>query len=365
MQRKEHLLDVIRVLFKWKTFIIVVCVVALIGSVVLSLMLDNYYQSTTLFYATNSDLAKPNPIGNNDNERIYYGIGDDIDRIMTIAESERLANFLIDTFNLYQHYNIDTSSYKQHFKVMEVFNSQFKVIKTKYDAIQILVEDTDPRLAVSIANTAREKVNELAQEILRSSQEQQIRMMSHNIAQRTKAISMLEDSLYEVRKKYGIYNPDTQSRDLPEMLLIKSGELQEERGRLTELKKYDSVPQDTIIYSTARIRGLEMEVSDLRSQLNNLAEGLSDTEVLYRHHQIQKDQLGFEGQRLKQLEAAYSSGFAAIHVIEHANYPRDKSRPKRSIIVIVSLILAFILSCIAAVVTESYREINWQEVLNG
>jgi len=327
--------------------------------------MDNYYQSTTLFYATSSDLAKPSPIGNKDNVRYYYGTGEDMDRIMTLAESERLANFLIDSFDLYQHYHIDTSNYKKHFRVMETFNSQFKVLKTKYDAIQILVEDTDPQVAVHIANAAREKVNQFAQEIIRSSQEQQIKMMRHNITQRTKAISVLEDSLYLVRRQFGIYNPATQSRDLPELLLLKSAELQEERGRLTELKKYSAVPQDTIIYSTARIRGLESEVGSLRSQLNNFAEGFSNTEVLYRYHQIQKDEIGYEDQRLKQLEAAYSSEFVAIHTIETANYPRDKSRPKRSIIVIVAFLLAFLLSCIAAVLTDTYKRINWQEVLNG
>jgi len=328
-------------------------------------MMDNYYQSSTLFYATNSDLAKPNPIGLQDNMKYYYGTGDDMDRIMTLAESERLANFLIDSFNLYQHYNIDTSDFKQHLRVMERFRSQFKVIKTKYDAIQILVEDVDPELAIKIANVAREKVNQLAQEIIRSGQAQQLKMMRNNITERTKSIEKLEDSLYQIRQQFGIFNPATQSRDLPELLLIKSAELQEERGRLAELKKYDSVPRDTIIYSTARVRGLESEVGNLRSQLNNFAEGFSNTEVLYRYHQIQKDELGYEDQRLKQLEAAYSSEFAAIHMIETANYPRDKSRPKRSIIVIVAVLFAFLFSCIAAVLTDTYKKINWQEVLHG
>lgn len=365
MQQKEQLLDVLRVLFKWKKFIIGVCIITLIGSVFFSLMMDNYYQSYTLFYATNNDLSKPNPIGNLDNVKYYYGDGDDIDRIMTLAESERLADFLIDSFNLFEHYHIDTNDHKKNLRIIETYKSQFKVVKTKYDAIEILVEDTDPKLAMSIANTAREKVNEMAQELIRQSQWQQIVMMTQNIESREKDLENLEDSLLLYRQRFGIFNPATQSRDLPELLLIASSELEAEKGRLGELMNYPEVPRDTIIYSKARVKGLENQVRILSSKTSNFAKGFSDSEVLYRMHQIQKDELAYERQRLKQLEAAYNSKIAAIHLVQAANYPRDKSRPKRMIIVAIALILAFILSAFAALLTEAYKDINWQEVTNG
>jgi len=190
---------------------------------------------------------------------------------------------------------------------MEVFNSQYKVLKTKYDAIEILVEDTDPELAMNMANVARNKVNEFAQEMIRNSQRQQIEMMESNLAERNKTMVRLEDTLLVIRKKYGILNPATQSRDLPELLLIKSAKLNEERGRLTELKKHSSIPKDTIIYSTARIRGLESEVASLKSQVGKFTEGFAGSERLYRLHQINKDEMGNEQQRLAQLEAVYNN----------------------------------------------------------
>lgn len=365
MQRKEHLLDVVRVLYKWKTFILVICLITLVGSVVLSLMMDNYYQSSTLFYATNNDLAKPNPIGAQDNVRYYYGAGEDMDRIMTLAESERLANFLIDSFDLYNHYGISENDEKRNFRVMETFSSQYKVLKTKYDAIEILAEDTDPELAMNIANVARNKVNQFAQEMIRNSQWQQIRMMKSNLAERNKTIGQIEDTLLIVRGKYGILNPATQSTDISELLLHKSAKLNEEKGRLAELKKYSSIPQDTIIYSTARIRGLENEVAILKNESQKFAEGFSESEKLYRFHQINKDEMAHEQQRLAQLEAVYNNEFTAVNLVQAAGFPRDKSRPKRSIIVIVSVLMAFILSCIGVLLTDSYKNVNWQEVLHG
>jgi len=365
MQRKEQLLDVVRVLFKWKRFILIVCLIAAIGSIFLALSKVNYYQSSTLFYATNHDLSKPNPIGNMGKITYYYGTGEDVDRLMTLSESDLLADYLIDSFQLYQHYGIDTSDSKKDFRVMEIFRSQYKVLKTKHDAIEILVEDFDPAVAVKIANAAREKVNALAQEMIRKSQKQQMLMMEQNIISRGKILDSLELALLVNRTQYGIFNPATQSRDLPELLMIKSGKLREEKGRVEELKKHSSIPQDTIIFSTARIKGLESEVADLKRQLVSFREGFADYEVLYRLHQIQNDEIAFEGQRLRQLQAAYNSAFTALHVVETAKYPRDKSRPKRSIIIVVSVLLAFVLSCVAALITDTYKSINWQEVING
>ena len=365
MQRKEHLLDVVRVLYKWKKFIIIVCIIAAIGSLILALSKSNYYQSSTVFYPTNHDLSKPNPLGNIGNNVLYYGSGEDMDRLMTLAESDILADYLIDSFQLYQHYNIDTSDVKKGFRVMEVFRSQYKVLKTKHDAIEILVEDTDPVLAVKIADAARAKINTLAEEVIRNSQKQQLTMMELNVNNRAIKLDSIEKILETNRIKYGILNPATQSRDLPELLLTKSGKLQEEKGRLDELKKHASVPRDTIIFSGARIKGLERQVEDLKKQMALFTQGFSDYEVLYRAHQIQKDEMVYEGERLKQLQAAYNGKFTALHVIEKAKIPRDKSRPKRSIIIIVSVLLAFVLSCVAALITDTYKGINWQEVING
>ena len=358
-------MDVVRVLYKWKIFIFLVCLIAAIGSIFLALSKDNYYQSSTLFYASNHDLSKPNPIGNMGKNTFYYGTGEDMDRLMTLAESDLLADFLIDNFQLYDHYWIDTSDVKKDFRVMEVFRSQYKVLKTKHDAIEILVEDVEPNMAVKIADAARIKVNELAQEMIRNSQKQQLAMMEMNLSSREVKLDSLEQALLINRNKYGIFNPATQSRDLPELLLKKSGKLSEERGRLEELKKHSSIPKDTIIFSTARIKGLESQVTNLKRQVALFNEGFSDYEVLYRMHQIQKDEMAFEGQRLKQLQAAYNSEFTALTVIEKATTPRDKSRPKRSIIIIASVLLAFVLSCVAALITDTYKSINWQEVLNG
>ena len=87
MEHKENLLDVLKTLFKWKKTILGICILTGIGSILYALTLDNYYQAATVFYAANHDLAKPDPVGTNGLPKNYYGTGEDLDRILTIAQS--------------------------------------------------------------------------------------------------------------------------------------------------------------------------------------------------------------------------------------------------------------------------------------
>lgn len=365
MDQKENLLDVLKTLFRWKKAIMSICLITAIGTILYCLSMDNYYQTTTVFYAANHDLAKPDPLGNMGRNKNYYGTGEDLDRILTIAESNEVADYLISRFNLYEHYEIDSTAEKGEFWVKGIFRKNYTVIKTRYEAIEVAVEDKDPKLAAAIANAAREQINAVAQRAVKGSQEQQIAATQNNIKQKVVDIKILKDSLNTLRNTYRIFNPATQSRDLPELMTKRESKLAYESARLNKLKTYPRVNQDTVMAVEGRISGLQSEIKLLEGQIKKFSEGFSDVEVIYRMHQLLKDQLGFDQQRLQQLKSAYENDFTAIHLIEQARVPIVKSRPKRSIIVVGAIFLAFVLSALGVLLFDAYRDVNWKEVING
>ena len=177
MERQENLLDVLRTIFRRKKTILYICAITAIGSVIFSLMKDDYYQAVTLFYAANHDLAKPSPLGDNSAARNYYGTGEDIDRIMAICNSNLVADYLIQKFDLYNHYDIDTSTLRSKAKVKLEFFKLYNITKTKYDGIELSVEDKDPKLAAEIANAGRIRVNEVAQNMIKQSQAKELSLI--------------------------------------------------------------------------------------------------------------------------------------------------------------------------------------------
>ena len=365
MERKENLLDVLKTIFRRKKTILYICGIVGIGSLIFSLLKDDYYQATTLFYAANHDLAKPVPLGETGISRNYYGIGEDIDRILAICNSNRVADYLIEKFDLYNHYEIDTTTLKSRSKIKNKFFELFTITKTKYDGIELSVEDKDPELAAQIANAGRERVNAVAQNMIKQSQAKEIAAYKDNIEKKSKTLRVLSDSLSRLRVNYGIYNTDSQSKELPEMVIESTTEFAKVSAALAQLKKYPQIDPDTIIMLEADLKGIEEEVKMSENRLTLFQEGVSNYEEIYRLHQVTKDQLAMDNNMLQQLQAAYDNDFTAVHLIEKANVPLIKSRPKRTIIILGAMFIAFIFSIMGILLFETYKDINWSEIVNG
>jgi len=365
MEHQENLLDVLKTIFRRKKIILYTCGIVAIGSLIFALLKDDYYQAVTLFYAANHDLAKPNLIGSNNSSKNYYGTGEDIDRILSICNSNLVADHLIEKFDLYNHYDIDTSSLRAKSKIKLKFFDLFTITKTKFDGIELAVEDKDPKLAAAIANAGRLRVNEVAQNLVKQSQAKEIIAYENSIKSKEQKLAILSDSLTCLRVKYGIYNTINQSIELPDLMLSTSLEYAKTSARLDLLKKYPQIDPDTIILLEADLSGIAQEVKMTEERLRLFQEGVSPYERTYRLHQQIKDQIGIDINMLEQLRAAYTNDFTAIHLVEAATVPIIKSRPKRSILILGSIFIAFLFSVIGVLLLESYKDVNWRSIING
>lgn len=364
MNQNDNLLGIIAILYKWRKNIILTCVIAGILSIIGSLLLPNYYQSTTVFYAASPDLAKPSPLGPIESDKDFYGEEEDRDRLFSISSSSEVVDYLISKYNLYEHYDIDPKSKKGPFKIKERFNKMYKTLKTKFGALQLSVEDKDPALAAKITNDARDKINEISQRLIKESQQQLLTTYKSNIQEKNKFVKLLSDSLYKTRKKYGVYNTEAQGKVYAELLAKASSNLNDKKARLKVYKSYNNM-QDSIIFLNATIEGLEKQFSSVTEKVTLFNEGLADvTNLKYEQNDMIK-QLSLDKERFKQLQATYNTPFNGIHVIEKGEVPIVKSRPKRSIIVIGICFVTFIFSVIGVILLESYRKVDWQKIKNN
>ena len=366
MDYQESLLGVLQTLFKWKKPIILTTLVAAIGSVIIVLLLPVYYQSATTFYAASPDLAMPERMFGTTNEAMeYYGEDEDIDRIMTIATSNELADYLIRTFNLYEHYDIDTNNIKAPYYVRLKLDKLYKVQKTKYDAIQLSVEDRDKQLAAAMASAARAKIDEIGQRLIKNSQSELLKAYESNIAEKELQLDQLNDSLEMIRSRYGVFNTETQSELLATLLAEAEAKLNNSTARLQVYQSSQNVPRDTITNLKATIQGAQQEVNGLRERLNQFNRGMATVEVLVQVHLEASKQMGEDKERYKQIKTAQVSPFPAIHLVEEAAIPIIKSRPKRMIIVMATTALAFLFSAVGALIFDTYRDINWRTIVNA
>lgn len=364
---RDSLLDVLRTLFKWKRPILIATVVAALGTALLSVLsLDDYFKASTLFYAASPDLARPEMFfGNNSSKPDFFGTERDVDRLLSISESGELIDYMITEFDLYRHYDIDSTHPKAGFFVRQEFFDLYKVLKNELGAIEISVEDKDPALAADMANAARDKTDQIARTLLRNSQEKLINNYEQTIRQQGEYLNQISDTLRDLRENYRIYNTASQSETLSQLMASAENQLIGERAKLEVLKNAGNRYRDSVVLIQTRISAATEQFDSLKSRLHIFNRGMTQIEVLERELREAALELSETKELYKQLLSARSSEVSAIHLVEAAQKPIIKSRPKRSIIVIGATFLAFVLSCLAVLLFDTYRDVDWKKMVSG
>ena len=366
MEYKDNLLGIIKVLLKYVRYIFGICALAGIGSIVIALLLPVYYKSSTIFLATNADLLTERGVfGTTSRDPQPFGNNNDNDRLLTIAESDELLDFLIAEFDLYKHYKIDSTSRKSPHYIRLHLKDLYVIQKTKRDALQLSIEDRDPVLATTMVNAAREKIDAINLGMAKQVQMQQMKTIEQNNLDKEKNIQTLRDSIQKVRSKYSIYNVSTQSESLSELLSSRQNDLISSRAAIEAIISSKSPKlRDTIILLNAHIKGLEKELEQLALDAKSFNEGMPLIEDLQEQYGQAVRQVTYDKERLKQLRTSLNAELSSIILVESALVPVVKSRPNRMILVLASVAAAFIFSVLGVLVFDTYKDVNWRAIWN-
>ncbi len=365
MDNQYNLLGVIQTIWKWRKKVLWVTGITFIGACLITFfLLPNYYSSSAVFYAASPNLAFPEPVGMESKETEYYGEEEDMDRILTISESNEVAEYLIEKFNLAERFDINPEARLGDYKIMKEFRELYTVKKTKFDAVQVSMEDKDPQVAKDIASAAWMKIDEIAQRLIKESQKLELATRRLTVLEKENQLKMLNDSLEKVRMDYGIYNTTSQSMGFANMIQINEIKLATSQARKDLYSKRTGARyRDSVLVATADIEGATKGLEILNQKLNKFNQGMATVEMLTEIQEEASQQLGQNREREKQLEATINSQFSGLYLVEAPEKPIFKSRPFRSILVLAATFAAFLFSIIGILLLESYRSVNWKEVL--
>jgi tyrosine-protein kinase Etk/Wzc len=364
MADKDNLISVVGTLFRYRRPILWATFLTGIGSLLISVfLLDNVYKATTSFYPLSSDVFKPEQMfGTSTKDMDFYGQEADVDRLLTIGQSGDMYNFLIKKFDLYKHYKIDTTSERAPIKVREALEKLYLVKKTKENAIQVSVEDKDRVLAAAMANAARDKIDETAQRFVREVQLNQIRGFEANFMQKEKIMTVIGDTLALMRDRFGVIDPTQQTEGVTKVSVEAQGNYIRSKARLEAMKSISSISQDTLAMLGATVKGYEEELKQSVEMLKKYNSGFNSVSLMKEMYEQERNQLGRDKQRYLQLKVAYETPTQALKTVEIASVPIDKSRPKRSIIILSAMLIAFVLMVVGALVADNYRDVDWSEI---
>lgn len=368
MDHSANLLQAIRTILKYKWTIFILCTATFVGSAAISLLLPNYYKATTIFFAASEDLAKPESLFSERGSNIqteYYGNEDDRDRLLTVAQSNELKDFLIDSFQLYVHYNMNPEAPKAKYRMRKKVNKYYDIIQTDRDALKLSYEDKDPEFAAKIANAAREKIQEITLRLVRSNQVKSLQANETNLGTKTQNLEVISDSLARLQARYGIYNGAEQVQGLAEKISSIEGLLSNRKTQLGILQQSRGVPRDTITFMNAQVQGLSANLDTLKERLDLWRQGLGKITALEQQHEDLARRLAQDRERTRVLQATYQADVPVVLVVEAAEIPLYKSRPSRSVLVVASTFLMFCFSILGILLFDYYKEVDWKSILDA
>lgn len=151
------MLELLTIIYRWKWHIAIICGLALLASIIFSgpKFLPPYFESTSIFYPSNpaaTDRATLFSETGTERQVSYFGTKSDLNRMLTLANSAGLANYIIQKHDLVNHYDVDANNPKHMFYVAREFRGNYEAIKTERDALLVRIYDQDPTKAANMVN---------------------------------------------------------------------------------------------------------------------------------------------------------------------------------------------------------------------
>ncbi|WMJ74509.1 hypothetical protein RCC89_15245 [Cytophagaceae bacterium ABcell3] len=317
-----NLVTFILLVRKWKKFLLTVTIAALLVSTVVALLLPNYYRSTVKFYPYTIKASDPRlAFSSRDYEII--GEDEDFERVLSIATSRRMNEFLTEKFDLFNHYDIDREKERYPYtKLAEELKDNYKIKKTE-KGIEITVEDKDPEFASEMANTIVHQIEKINSELITERNVNMSELYKSFLNDSRKQISMINDSIIKLRAGYSIDD------------FTKENSLLAYNKRNAKIKPTDVSSSDE--YMSLK-KNFEL-IKNFDTQMQELSKELAAYELMYN-----------------QAVSSLEKPFKTLLIIEEATPSEKKAKPFRSLIILLSTLGALILVLLGIMCVEYYQK---------
>ena len=315
MEKQLNLISVLRLIIRWRKPILIVCALALVVSIVISdpHIMKPYFASKSVIIPSNPSVTNSEAMFEEKNQG-FFGTSDDVDRMMTIATSAQLKMHIVHRFHLFKHYDIDSANEDYpNYAVMNELEDNYQSERTDKGAIEITVYDHDKDTAAAMANEIVNKIDDISKTIMMENKQKMLSIYTGKVNHKEEEIKILTDSIIKLR---GTYNLNGNISDLNRI----NGMNSEERAR------FDLVNES--------IKTLEDKKKAALKELNNSI-GLAE-----------------------QFKATINKDVPTVFILEKAYPAEKKSKPVRWLVVVTSVLIAFIVMVLTAIVSDYCKDLK-------
>ncbi|MBP5649906.1 MAG: hypothetical protein J6X01_02370 [Bacteroidales bacterium] len=327
--RQFNSFSLVQFMWQKRKTLILVCLVVAVVSLIASFLVTPKFKSTAIVYAprTNS-VAKILLNEESYNERLdmkAYAEDEETEQMMEILNSREIKDILIEKFDLYNHYGLGEGvSYRQT-KMYKYLKGNIEVKRTQYGAISVSVIDKDPQVAADMANEILVLLDSVKNRI-----DHERTIASYNLLKRQLEIVDAEvqriDDSVQVLMQNGVFDFKSQSERVMQQ------------------------------YATAVAQGNTAGMKRLEDELKKMATWGPRSLTLYEEQAYFREYQSVVKIKMMNAIVDMDTEIPVKFVIERAIPADKKTYPKKSLIVLLSTVSAFILAVLVLLTIDKIKE---------
>lgn len=336
----------------------VLIVVALAGilSAGVALLLPNIYKSTAVFFPTDPQTTDPDRLVEGGKLELG-GRTEDLDRVITLGQSQPVAELLIREFNLYNHYKVGSpGDDAAENAVLNQFSSNLRIVHNERDAIELTFQDTDKQLAANVANRLVEVIDSINQQLTLENRRGVLGLYKSRYDFLNTEFERTRRQVVQARRRYGIYGLEQQGRYMAREVVELESDLREAEGS----------------GNSSRAAGLRRALSALTApdgqniiNLDRYVVGADSLNLFTARLTDLQERLVKAQSEYETADLTLRAKISSLYLVQKAYPATRKSQPIRWLIVVGSMIITLAASIVVITLLELFQRTQRRLAVGG
>lgn len=311
---------------KWK-HLLIVCSVALIASLIISYCVPERYKSTVVLYPANSTSVSQTLATDENTERglLQFGEKEEVEQMMQMLQSNDIRNRIIEKYNLIEHYRIDPDTKYLYTKLYDKYEDNVKISRTEYTSVKVEVLDESPDTAAMIANDISQLLDTVYARMQRDRAFRAVKIVENAMLEQEALVKNISDSL-------------------------------EKLGQLGVIEVKSQTEMYSEQYAIALANGNTSKVNELKSKLDTLAKYGGAHTMLTSQLKEEVQILTLRRNKFNQAKIELEQDLPNAFIVNKAEKAEKKTYPIRWLIVLSSVLSAFLLALMVLAIIEPLKK---------
>ena len=317
-------------LLKWKKQLIIVCGAAALISSTVSLIIEEKFESTYVFFpAFSSSISKGvmTEDAGAKNDIVQFGEEEQAEQMLQILNSEMIRDRIVAKYQLMIHYEIGADESFPQTKLIKTWEDNVSYKRTEFQSIEIRVLDKDKNMAADIANDIASLLDSAKNAMIHGRAKQALIVIKEEYEKMEARMRASDDTLRILGEK-GIANAEKQTEMLSQ-------------------EYYKVVAQ-----------GNKSASKQLKQMLDTLGKYGPLQERLIDQREFELERLLLLRAKYEELKVDATQNVTHKFTVNKAWASEKKAYPIRWLIVVVSVIATFVFSVLIIIGLENYQRIQ-------